>query len=355
MKIATALLAFVALSCNNPVTKKEVTPLQKTTLHKDNRDSHNNHDGHEAAKSTVFITSRSGANIKEQANEASKTLAFYSYGSTIEVLGTDTDWLIVNAYVVKKGKDTADLNVLQSSGYQKAYIKKALTGKISDIVLINSDLAIVTSLTENGDENLYEDGVALKKHLAFELVDKRTFVDNRTNAAPDYIINTPDIKKQNGVIALECDNGIKKFTDKPNDEEQMCVYEYNGFVPFLNQYVIEGSYWEADDYQFIDKANGNGKSFISYPYIAPNKKNIIAVYPNPYDTASGEMEFYSIENKAIKLIFSASFKNWMPAAESKYFWGKDGAFYLEVTPVFAFWDEKGSYSKQYQYLKITVL
>ena len=164
------------------------------------------------------------------------------------------------------------------------------------------------------------------------------------------------IKIKNGIIELKCQNKTFKFIDKPDAEEERQEFYYAGQIEFLNQYIIGGSYWESLDYRFIDKTSGEETAiFAEFPYISPDKKNIICIYTNPYETTA-DLELYSISNNKTKHIMSVSFKNWMPTVETgEMYWGIDGYLYLTVNHVNSFWTADGHLNEKCQYIRIKIL
>jgi hypothetical protein len=87
----------------------------------------------------------------------------------------------------------------------------------------------------------------------------------------------------------------------------------------------------------------------------PDIKYLITINANGYDN-TGDIGLYSIENKAIKLIMSAAFKNWMPASEKENsFWSSDGYLYVPVIHAQVSANADGPLTGNYQYIRIRVL
>ncbi|MBE0390307.1 hypothetical protein [Flavobacterium sp. PL002] len=223
-------------------------------------------------------------------------------------------------------------------------------------LLVSTDLNIISSLNKNQKTDFYENGEQLTKFLSLELIDKTLF-DSKKNTAVNFLLtDTTEVKKVNGVIELNCKNKVVKFIDKPEDNDGMQLFNYEGQIEFLNKYLIIGSYYEGGDYIFVDKTSGETTTtFGDYPNISPDKKNIICINSNGYETTA-DLELYKISNNKVNNVMNVSFKKWMPLMENnEVFWSKDGYLYLSVHNVKTFWNEKGFYNNKYQYIRIKIL
>jgi hypothetical protein len=116
------------------------------------------------------------------------------------------------------------------------------------------------------------------------------------------------------------------------------------------------SYWESWDYKFINKTTGKEEvSFVDYPFISPDKKHIISISANPYNTTA-DLELYSILNNKVRMIMGASFKTWMPVnGADTMFWSSDGFLYVAALPVSTYWNANGDFNTDRQYIRIKVL
>lgn len=216
-----------------------------------------------------------------------------------------------------------------------------------------ADLDVISSLTVNQKTVYFETDKQLTEYLTFELIDKPLFDRQKSTAVSFLLADTINQKKKNGLTILKCRDKTVKYIDKPDAEEDLQVFTYVGQIEFLNTYVISGSYWESGDFKFVDKTSGEEtNSFVDYPHISPDKKNIICINPNGYEVTA-DLELYSIADNKTKHVMSASFKNWMPALEShNMFWSADGYLYLTVHNAKSFWKENGALNDNYQYMRI---
>jgi hypothetical protein len=222
-------------------------------------------------------------------------------------------------------------------------------------VLVQSDLNIIANLTENDSTTYYNEDVPLTKYLSFELIDQKLYTAKKKKAVSFLIADTLVHKKKNGIITIPCQKKTVKFVDKLEAEEDIQLYYYIGKINILNSFLVLGTYWEEYDYKLIDKITGEVKlSFLDYPFISGDKKNIICIHANPYESTA-DLEFYTIDKNKIKRIISACFKNWMPAGEKNdTFWSSDGYLYLPVIHNKAYWSQDGDLNKNFQYVRIKI-
>ena len=233
---------------------------------------------------------------------------------------------------------------------------KISENKTDDDLLVSSDLNIISSLNVNQKTEFFENGKQLTEYITLELIDKALF-DSKKNTAINFLLaDTIAVKKKNGITELKCKNKTVKYIDKPEDNDGMQIFTYVGQMDFINKYLIAGSYYEGGDYMFVDKTSGEKtNTFVDYPYISPDKKNIICINSNGYETTA-DLELYEISEDKVNQKMSASFKKWMPLLENnEMFWNRDGYLYLTVHNVKSFWNEKGLYNNKYQYIRIKIL
>lgn len=309
---------------------------------------------------TVFVTDINGLEMKQSTTSASKTLGNLIYGSKLEVIEDAGEWLGIRERISREYEEEG--RKIESNAWEKIYVLRKSTGSIHDIKLLPSHLNVISSLSQpNGETKFYEKGTLLQNYLKVELISEAIYKRQKETAVNFLIHDTLNIKKVSGVTELPCENNMVTFVDKPNDEDTRCEFTYIGQIPELNKYVIAGSYWESGDIIFVDKNSGKKSEILDYPYLSQNKKFLICIYANPYDTTA-DLEFYGIENKNLKLIAAISFKDWMPVTyefdkekPDNMFWGNDNCFYLKALHSQAYWQENGMLNNKGQYLKIKIL
>ncbi|TJZ52526.1 SH3 domain-containing protein [Sphingobacterium olei] len=303
---------------------------------------------------SVYVSAREGIEFKQEGDEKSTTLGMYEYGARLDVIEETEKWLGVRERITRKFNVNG--SNIESTGWEKVYVIKNKTGLINEVSLVSSDLNVISFLTLDKKTEYFENGKQLKAYLSLELIDKAIFDKNSSSSVDFILADTTVNKKKNGVIELKCKDKTVKFIDRPDAEEERQEFYYAGKVDFLNQYIIGGSYWESLDYRFIDITSGEETAtFGEFPYISPDKQNVICIYTNPYETTA-DLELYAIFNNKIEHVMSASFRNWMPTVEGgAMYWGVDGYLYLTVNHVNSFWKADGNLNDKCQYMRIKIL
>lgn len=354
-KILFLLLPLFVLSCRNNTESKSINNLVSDTLpiNDKNVGIEIDYDKTKVLKS-IYVVNRKGTDMKQLANENSQILGNYKFGAQLEVIEETEKWYGVRERITREFFKNGDK--IESTGWEKVYVLKSATGSINKITLISSDLNIVSSLNANQKNENFETDNELNDFLKMELINKQIFDNKRSSSVNFLLADTTVIKKKNGTIELKCLNKVVKYIDKPSEEENEAEFNYIGQFEFLNKYLINSSYYESSDYRLIDKNNGEEiVTFGDYPNISADKKHIICIYTNPYETTA-DLELYSISNNQIKFLMSTSFKNWMPTAEPReMFWSTDGYLYLTVNHVKSFWIPDGNLNDKRQYIRIGIL
>jgi len=358
-KVITILLSSLILgsvSCkkSETVETQVQTPAVDTLTKKDNSRGYPIDYDKTKVIRNVIVTSRSGTEMKQEKDADSKTLGTYEYGVMLEVIEDAGEWLGVRDRITRTYVEND--KTIESNGWEKVYVRKDATGKIGELSLLPSDLTAITYLTINGKNQEITKDEQLKDYIKIELIDKSLFESKKETSVNYLVKDTTAITKKNGIIELKSLNKTKIFKDHPTDEDSREIFNYIGQVPALNQYLVQGNYYEGYDYQFIDKTTGaDTQTFSDLPYISPDKKHIIAIYGNPYESTA-DLELYYVNGNKIKNIIIASFKNWMPSFEpSEMFWSNDNHLYLTVNHAKATWQENGKPSSPSQYIRIRIL
>lgn len=202
----------------------------------------------------------------------------------------------------------------------------------------------------------YDGGSQLKDFFVIELIDRETFVDNKTNAVSFVVGDSTSYPKVSGVIQLPAKNarGFISFVDDLSGSDDHAEYTYYGDVPDLNVYLIYGIYWEDWDFFFADKIRGTVvQSFNNYPYLSPDQKNIVCL---DIDLSEGvaSVDLFSVtDKKYVDPIISMYIKSWVPVdAIDKIYWAKDGFLYIPVVHAKNYWDADGYYKDLDQYIRL---
>ncbi|MES2377888.1 MAG: SH3 domain-containing protein [Bacteroidota bacterium] len=336
-------------SCKSKTNSKPIDSIVRDTTSKTDIKGNPIDYDHTKVIKNVYVINRKGIGAMQQPDVTSPQLLKYQYGDRLDVIEEKNGWLGIRDRVTRNYKKNG--SDWESSGWEKVYIKADATGDISAIKLLPEDLNVIATY-KKGEEQLSR----LTQFLDISLIDEADFTSKKLTAIDYIVADTTVITKKNGIIELPCGDKIKRYIDKPDAEEQRQEFNYIGNIPFLNKYILSGSYWESADYKLIDKTTGKEEvSLDDYPYISADKRFLISISANGYDQ-TGDLILYAITSTKLKLIISVSFKNWMPAGDEKSFWANDGCFYLTVShskAIEAEGEKEGN--KKYQYLKIKIL
>ena len=303
----------------------------------------------------LYVINRAGAVGRQLPSDTAEKLKSYIFGDKLEVIEDDKGWYGIKAMIRREYEDDQGRHITANQE-EKIYIKKSDVGTLDKVVLITDDLNIL-SYSNIGEKYAgVENGKSLDNILTFELIDKSLFEKKRALAVNFLSTDNAKVKKENGVLSIPTAKETVTLVDIETDNDSETRFTYTGQIDFLNQHLIFGQFWESSSYTMFDRITGKQtQDFIEYPYISTDKQYIMAVYANPYDEPSTNLELYRIQNKKIVPIMSAGFKNWMPVDEPKdIFWAKDGYLYLAVTHSAAFWKENGSLNDKHQYIRIKV-
>ena len=347
LHILFSILILVLFSCDNgKIDKKSTQNLSDSTTKNKGKSIY--YSKMKVLKS-VYVIERQGIEIKQEADEDSKTLGTYKYAQHLEVIEDNEKWLGV------RERNTS-----------KVYVLKRQTGTIDDVILTPSNLNRIFSVTIDGQTGEavahLDNNERLKNYLTLELIDQQLF-DSKKNTSVEFLLaDTTIIKKKNRTIQLKCQKKVVTYIDAPEGSMDIRHFDYVGQVPIFNAYLIRGGYYERSNYKFIDKISGKEtQTFVNYPNISTNKKHIICIHANPYGR-SADLQLFSIRGTQIRLIATLSFINWMPKmnqedklGRSEVFWSNDGYLYVRANHSNAFWGEDGGYNKKSQYIRIKVL
>lgn len=353
--ILQVIIAVILLSCKYDKKDEKVKPKQLKNIHLSNEDSGNRVDyDHTKVIKSIYVTDRNGAEMKQQASESSKTIGSYQYGTKLDVIEENGNWIGVLDRITRESSKNG--SKIESTGWEKVYVLKSKTGLLDEISLSPSDLNQLSLLTINQKTENSNKEQLLSKYLKIELVDKSVFESKRNTAVNFLLADTLENIKKNGIIELQCQNRIVKYVDKPEDNDDTQKFDYVGQFEILNKYLISGSYWESSDYKLIDKTSGKETNVLGdYPYISSDKKYLICINANPYETTA-DLELYSISDQKIKPIILTSFKNWMPILKKgEMFWSTDDYLYVAVNHVNAFWTNNGALNEKCQFIRIKIL
>ncbi|MFD2287113.1 SH3 domain-containing protein [Pedobacter petrophilus] len=283
------LIAFALFGCHTPQKEKATsdtvtvaTPILKETKNQIPKTNSLDYDRIKVIRQ-VFVIMKQGIPLREATSEQANILGHAEYGEMLDVVEDLGDWIAVRGRIGRNYvKD--DGTRVESSGWEKVYVARNETGTLDEIQLTQSDLNMITSTNINQKSDFFEKGKPLTTHLRLELINQSVFETQKSNIVDFLLADTNVIIKKNGITTLPTANKPVKIKDKPGEEDRE-EYKYFGQIEHLNQYLVEGSYYESHDFKFFDKTSGKETQvFADYPHISSNRKNIISIYGNPYDS-----------------------------------------------------------------------
>jgi hypothetical protein len=173
------------------------------------------------------------------------------------------------------------------------------------------------------------------------------------------IKDTAKYRRENGVLRLPVANTHIELKDEHSGEGDVINRNfYQGQIPLLNSYLVGFSGYEHYDYFLINKTTGerDENNFGDYPFISPNKKYLVWIFPFCYEPLGAEMGIYEIVDGKLEPLYSFFFVNWMPTAQkTEILWIDDNSLVVKVLPPHIYWGDDGYYNENGEYIKIEFL
>ena len=218
------------------------------------------------------------------------------------------------------------------------YLRKEDMGSYEDIQFTKEVLEDVHFIGKREGETFVDEkeGTTLSKYFTIDLISYEAYQKAKKNGYFPLVKDTLAIKKKEGILSLPCNDTVVKLKDvEMTPQDDLEVYEYEGEIQPIHQYLIAGYYYEAGDKFFIDKRTGHETEIESHPYLSPNGKYIITLGVTEMGGATA-IALYKVLNKdpfAIELVVSAWIRYWVAYEASKNrptFFGKDGCLYVAM-------------------------
>ncbi|WP_314895400.1 hypothetical protein [uncultured Capnocytophaga sp.] len=240
------------------------------------------------------------------------------------------------------------------------YLRKEDMGSYEDIRFTKEVLEDVHFIGKwEGDTFVDEkEGTTLSKYFTIDMISYEAYQKAKKNGYFPLVKDTLAIKKKEGILLLPCNDTVVKLKDvEMTPQDDLEVYEYEGEMQPIHQYLIAGYYYEAGDKFLIDKRTGHKTEIESHPYLSPNGKYIITLGVTEMGGATA-IALYKVLSKdpfAIELVVSAWIRYWVAYEGYKdrpTFFGKDGCLYVAI-------DALGSYEynephKPCKYIRIKI-
>lgn len=211
-------------------------------------------------------------------------------------------------------------------------------------------------LTEDDLYTDYDGGKQLAEFFVIELIDKGTFLRNKSLAVTYLQSDTLEINKRDGILRLPSENGEISFVDNLTGEESHKEYSYIGRIDKLNVYVMSGIYWEDWNYFFVDKVTGKTiQTFASQPYLSADLRYIVSVDIDTFE-GSTYIDLYEVVDNNVDPLVGMYVKKWIPIDNyEKMYWANDNYLYIAVVHNADFWGANGNFSGLEQYIRLKPL
>ena len=242
------------------------------------------------------------------------------------------------------------------------YLRKEDMGSYEDIQFTKEVLEDVHFIGKWEGETFVDEkeGTTLSKYFTIDLISYEAYQKAKKKGYFPLVKDTLSIKKQKGILTLPCNDTVVKLKDvEMTPQDDLEVYEYEGEMQPIHQYLIAGYYYEAGGKFFIDKRTGHKTEIESHPYLSPDGKYIITLGVTEMGGATA-IALYKVLSKepfAIELVVSAWISYWVAYEASKNrptFFGKDGCLYVAIDALDSYEYNYKEEDKPCKYVRIKI-
>ena len=242
------------------------------------------------------------------------------------------------------------------------YLRKEDMGSYEDIRFTKEVLEDVHFIGKREGDTFVDEkeGTTLSKYFTIDMISYETYQKAKKNGYFPLVKDTLSIKKQKGILTLPCNDTVVKLKDvEMTPQDDLEVYEYEGEMQPIHQYLIAGYYYEAGDKFFIDKRTGHETEIESHPYLSLNGKYIITLGVTEMGGPTA-IALYKVLNKdpfAIELVVYAWIRYWVAYEASKNrptFFGKDGCLYVAMDALDSYEYNYKEEDKPCKYVRIKI-
>ena len=242
------------------------------------------------------------------------------------------------------------------------YLRKEDMGSYEDIQFTKEVLEDVHFIGKWEGETFVDEkeGTTLSKYFTIDMISYEAYQKAKKKGYFPLVKDTLTIKKKEGILSLPCRDTLVELKDvEMTPQDDLEVYEYEGEMQPIHQYLIAGYYYEAGDKFFIDKRTGHETEIESQPYLSPDGKYIITLGVTEMGGATA-IALYKVLNKdpfAIELVVSAWIRYWVTYEASKNrptFFGKDGCLYVAMDALDSYEHNYKEEDKPCKYVRIKI-
>ncbi len=224
IKYLNILLVLITVSCNQ--TKLQCQNVIKTSadsalvIEEINTGIYINYDRTKVIDH-LYVIDKDGTDYKQKPDTYSETLGKYSYGEKLDIIEVKGQWFGIRDRLTRRIIENG--RVIERTAWEKVYVEKSKLGELNQITLTDKDLNIISSFTQDGMTEYYEDSETLDEYLYIELIDKYAYEKGKTSVVTYVDNNTSLFQKSDGIIELKCADTIVRYIDKPDAEEDVQV------------------------------------------------------------------------------------------------------------------------------------
>ena len=242
------------------------------------------------------------------------------------------------------------------------YLRKEDMGSYEDIRFTKEVLEDVHFIGKREGDTFVDEkkGTTLSKYFTIDMISYEAYQKAKKNGYFPLVKDTLAIKKKEGILSLPCRDTLVELKDvEMTPQDDLEVYEYEGEMQPIHQYLIAGYYYEAGDKFLIDKRTGHETEIESHPYLSPNGKYIITLGVTEMGGPTA-IALYKVLNKdpfAIELVVSAWIRYWVAYEASKNrptFFGKDGCLYVAMDALDSYEYNYKEEDKPCKYVRIKI-
>lgn len=242
------------------------------------------------------------------------------------------------------------------------YLRKEDMGSYEDIRFTKEVLEDVHFIGKREGDTFVDEkkGTTLSKYFTIDLISYEAYQKAKKKGYFPLVKDTLAIKKKEGILLLPCNDTVVKLKDvEMTPQDDLEVYEYEGEMQPIHQYLIAAYYYEAGDKFFIDKRTGHETEIESHPYLSPDGKYIITLGVTEMGGATA-IALYKVLNKdpfAIEPVVSAWIRYWVAYEASKNrptFFGKDGCLYVAIDALDSYEYNYKEEDKPCKYVRIKI-
>ena len=153
-------------------------------------------------------------------------------------------------------------------------------------------------------------------------------------------------------FTIETDIGMMKFISNRDLEEDSVSFEFHGFNPSNNLYIIERHYWEGHEFILLDRSNQSTIEIWNTPIFTKDNKKLICKSDKPgYEWTPNGYQIWQLESNGqwVKTI-EVNQNDWTPLSIR---WVDNHKLILKKAPLKVYFENPDEIQTHSSYLEIT--